>query len=72
MEEPEYYTSVTLAAAAGVDIRTLFYHLHESRNVGGILAAREKHAGLGVRYLAKKCRKYIALCRAKSTKPKPA
>jgi len=58
----EYFTSATLAKAAGVCMRVFQRHLQ--LNVGQVQAARETIPGLGVVYEARKCRKYLALCLA--------
>lgn len=60
--ELEYYTAEALAKAAGVT-RSQFTR-HQARNVGQIGDARERVPGLGLRYVGKKCRKYLALVRA--------
>lgn len=61
-ESPEYFTAATLASAAGVSRSQLTRH--QQRNVGQIMDAREMVPGLGLRYRASKCRKYLALVKA--------
>ena len=58
----DYFTAQSLADAAGVSLRTFFGHLQN--DVGQVSKAREKVPGLGIRYNAKACRKYIALVTA--------
>lgn len=60
--EPEYYTADSLALAAGVSRRVFFKHLR--CDVGQLAKAREVHPGLGIRYHAPGCRKYLSLVRA--------
>lgn len=55
----EYYTTASLAAAAGVGLRCFQKHL--KHNVGNINDAREEIPGMGLRFLGKKCRKYLSL-----------
>ena len=69
-DEPLYYSRIQLAERAGISIRLLTSH--EAANVGNLMAARERHKGLGLVYVASKCRKYLALnaCRRpKKTTP---
>ena len=61
-DSPEYYTIEGLAAAAGKSKRQV--HVHINKDVGGLSAARLRVPGLGVRFVASKCRKYISLCKA--------
>jgi hypothetical protein len=62
MSAPDYYTASSLAAAAGVGLRAFQKHL--AADVGQVSKAREVVPGLGVRYEAGKCRKYLRLCLA--------
>ena len=59
---PEYYTLDGLAAAAGKSKRQV--HVHLKKDVGGLSKAKQRVPGLGVRFVASKCRKYINLCKA--------
>ena len=59
---PEYYTIDGLAAAAGKSKRQV--HVHVKKDVGGLSKAKQRVPGLGVRFVASKCWKYISLCNA--------
>lgn len=59
MSADDFYIAETLAAAAGVSKKTFERHL--AKNVGSLQSARFTEPGLGVRYDAKKCRRYLAL-----------
>ena len=65
-QDPEYYTTAGLMEAARVK-RTTF-HNHCKSNVGQIMKAKEKVPGLGLRWAATRCRKYLALCRARTAR----
>lgn len=60
--EPEFFTLESLARAAGISITQLYRHLRY--DVGQITKARERVPGLGIRFTAAKCRKYLSLVRA--------
>lgn len=60
--EPEYYTIDGLSQAAGKKKRQVYDHIR--KDVGGLKKAREKVPGLGVRFVASKCKKYLSLCNA--------
>jgi len=68
-DEAIYLSRVQLAERAGISLRLLTSH--EAANVGNLMAARERHKGLGLVYVASKCRKYLALnaCRHRKTQP---
>ena len=63
---PAYYTTAGLAEAAMVS-RSQFYS-HVKEDVGHVTKAKEKVPGLGVRWVASKCRKYIDLCQARTAR----
>jgi ribosomal protein S14 len=63
---PEYYSTPGLLKAAGVS-RTTFRR-HCEQNVGGILKARMKVEGLGIRWHGATARKYLNLCRARTAR----
>ena len=63
-ESPDYFTTTGLIAAAGVTPSTFYRHVRA--DVGQITKARERINGFGVRWVASRCRKYLALCRART------
>ncbi len=64
-EDQDYYAMDTLVEAPG--ITPLMFFKHERHDVGQISKAREVISGVGIRYKAKDCRKYISSPRARSS-----
>jgi DNA-binding MurR/RpiR family transcriptional regulator len=50
-DPPDYYTTASLAEAAGVSMAT--FHRHCRQNVGGVKDARLKLDAMGIRYVAR-------------------
>jgi hypothetical protein len=63
---PEFFSTAGLLEAAGVS-RTTF-HKHCKANVGGIMKARMRVEGLGIRWHGVTARKYLNLCRARTAR----
>ena len=69
-DQPSYFTTKGLAAAAGVSRATFYGHVQH--DVGQVTKAKERVPGIGIRWHAGKCRKYLDLVTARTGRKEAA
>ena len=69
-DQPSYFTTAGLCLTARVSRATFYAHV--KADVGQITKAKERLTGLGIRWHAGKCRKYLDLVTARTGRKEAA